>query len=91
MVQYKTFGLKHYILFVKKKAPSLPQEGGQAAQGSDENGQATDEERGEGRHQVRVRLGTVSDNAGDRKGWCIFLLNLAFYLKSLLFFCRSSK
>ena len=91
MMQYKPFGLKHYILFVQKRPPPLPQEGGQADQGSDENGQAADEERGEGRHQVRVRLGTVSDNAGDRKGWCIFLLNLAFCLESLLFFCRSSK
>ena len=63
------------------QAGALPQEGGQVDQGGEEDGQVADEEGGEGRHQVRVRLCTVSNHAGDRGDWCIFLLNLAFCSK----------
>ena len=38
------------------QAGALPQEGGQVDQGGEEDGQVADEEGGEGRHQVRVRL-----------------------------------
>ena len=47
------------------QAGSLPQEGGQVDQGSEEDGQVADEERGEGRHQVRVRLRNDPDHARD--------------------------
>ena len=38
------------------QAGSAPQEGRQVDQGGEEDGQVADEEGGEGRHQVRVRL-----------------------------------
>ena len=47
------------------QAGALPQEGGQVDQGGEEDGQVADEEGGEGRHQVRVRLRNDPDHARD--------------------------
>ena len=55
-----------------------------------EDGQVADEEGGEGRHQVRVGLRTISNHAGDRRDWCIFLLNLAFCPKVSSVVCFKS-
>ena len=47
---------KVHVAGADHQAGALPQEGGQVDQGGEEDGQVADEEGGEGRHQVRVRL-----------------------------------
>ena len=61
------------------QAGPLPEERRQVDGGGDDNGQTSDEERGEGGHQVGVRLPVISNDTRDKGRRCIFLLNFDIF------------